>query len=112
MFAINATNTSSLTFPVDTGVLGEGQWDLSYQKRVIDAAQWVNESINSTRIQVADGASGRALAPNAFPLSGSLSLIAVVAVAAMIGPRRPIIEDQPPSEASHQGSSHGKENLP
>ena len=112
MFVINATNTSSLTFPVDTGVLGEGQWDLSYQKRVIDAAQWVNESINSTRIQVADGASGRALAPNAFPLSGSLSLIAVVAVAAMIGPRRPIIEDQPPSEASHQGSSHGKENLP
>ena len=58
-----------------------GPVGLSYQKRFIDAAQWVNESINSTRIQVADGASGRALAPNAFPLSGSLSVIAVVAVA-------------------------------
>ena len=31
-----------------------GNWRLSYQKRVVDSAQWVNESVNNSIVIVSD----------------------------------------------------------
>ena len=45
-FAVNATNTTVLSFTGDPLSFGEGTWNLNYQVRVIDASRWVNESVN------------------------------------------------------------------
>ena len=47
-FGVNATNSTQATFSMDDDVLEtEGMWNLNYQKRVINAAIWVNESVDS-----------------------------------------------------------------
>ena len=45
-FTVNATESVTAT----TGGFGYegGEWRLSYQKRVVNSSQWVNESVNST----------------------------------------------------------------
>ena len=47
-FGVNATNSTQATFTMDDDVLEtEGMWNLNYQKRVINAAIWVNETVDS-----------------------------------------------------------------
>ncbi|MEC7600435.1 MAG: hypothetical protein VYB23_03220, partial [Candidatus Thermoplasmatota archaeon] len=47
-FGVNATNSTQATFSMDDDVLEtEGMWNLNYQKRVINAAIWVNETVDS-----------------------------------------------------------------
>ena len=47
LFGVNATNHSVVSFPFEQSVLkSTGTWDLNYQKRVINAATWVNESVD------------------------------------------------------------------
>ena len=48
LFGVNATNSTTVSFDVDQNVLTtEGKWNLNYQKRVINAATWVNETVDS-----------------------------------------------------------------
>ena len=47
-FTANASNLTSVSFQVDDDVFdADGMWNLNYQKRVIDAATWVNESVDN-----------------------------------------------------------------
>ena len=47
LFGVNATNHSVVSFPFEQSVLkSTGTWNLNYQKRVINAATWVNESVD------------------------------------------------------------------
>jgi hypothetical protein len=46
-FEVNATNSSTISFDVSKSMFdGDGIWNLNYQKRVINAATWVNETVN------------------------------------------------------------------
>ena len=48
LFGVNATNSTTVSFDVDQDVFTtEGKWNLNYQKRVINAATWVNETVDS-----------------------------------------------------------------
>ncbi len=48
LFGVNATNGTTVSFDVDQGAFAtEGTWNLNYQKRVINAATWVNETVDS-----------------------------------------------------------------
>ena len=49
-FTVNATSTTSVSsngFDYDNG-----EWRLSYQKRIIDSAQWVNESVDLSSVEM------------------------------------------------------------
>ena len=56
LFGVNATNHSVVAFPFEQNVLkSTGTWNLNYQKRVINAATWVNESVDeNTSITVVE----------------------------------------------------------
>lgn len=56
LFGVNATNHSVVSFPFEQSVLNSaGTWNLNYQKRVINAATWVNESVDeNTSITVVE----------------------------------------------------------
>ena len=56
LFGVNATNHSVVSFPFEQSVLkSTGTWNLNYQKRVINAATWVNESVDeNTSITVVE----------------------------------------------------------
>ena len=48
MFTVNASNVTQTSFAVSSEVFGgEVSWNLNYQKRVINAAVWVNETVDS-----------------------------------------------------------------
>ena len=48
LFGVNATNSTTISFDVDQNVFTtEGTWNLNYQKRVINASVWVNETVDS-----------------------------------------------------------------
>jgi len=52
-FNANASNTSIHSFSMDTQLLeNQGEWNLNYQKRVVNSAQWVNESVPAGNITV------------------------------------------------------------
>tara|TARA_Y100000766_G_scaffold272290_1_gene271963 strand:- start:4436 stop:5848 length:1413 start_codon:yes stop_codon:yes gene_type:complete len=52
-FEVNATNSSVVSFSFNEGMLTEdGMWNLYYQKRVINAATWVNETVNVSAMLV------------------------------------------------------------
>ena len=56
LFGVNATNHSVVSFPFEQSVMNSaGTWNLNYQKRVINAATWVNESVDeNTSITVVE----------------------------------------------------------
>ena len=86
LFGVNATNGTTVSFAVDQKVLsGVGGWNLNYQKRVIDASIWVNESVNvSATFEDADD--GRFL--SGFGLFNPVSvLVAFIGVAAFANER-------------------------
>ena len=46
-FTVNSSNMTSVSFEVDDDVFEtKGMWNLNYQKRVINASTWVNESVD------------------------------------------------------------------
>ena len=48
MFTVNASNATNVAFDVNKDRFEmDGTWNLNYQKRVIDAAVWVNETVDS-----------------------------------------------------------------
>ena len=47
-FGVNASNASQVAFEVDDDLFdADGTWNMNYQKRVINAAIWVNETVDS-----------------------------------------------------------------
>ena len=45
LFSVNATNSTVQTFYVNgMDFSKDGNWNLNYQKRIIESSQWVNES--------------------------------------------------------------------
>lgn len=60
LFGVNATNGTTVSFDVDQDAFAtEGTWNLNYQKRVINAATWVNETVDSnlsvTFVEIEEG---------------------------------------------------------
>ena len=48
MFTVNASNATNVAFDVNKDRFEmDGTWNLNYQKRVINAAVWVNETVDS-----------------------------------------------------------------
>ena len=55
-FGVNATNSTSIKLESSNLPLSDtGYFELFYQKRVIDASLWVNESIPEEMIQISEG---------------------------------------------------------
>ena len=57
LFGVNASNDTVVSFQANSDVFKQqGTWNLNYQKRVINAATWVNESVdeNTTVMMVED----------------------------------------------------------
>ena len=53
---MNATNSTSIKLESSNLTLSDtGYFELFYQKRVIDASLWVNESIPEEMIQISEG---------------------------------------------------------
>ena len=56
LFAVNATNsTQALLDASNLTMTDSGQFELYYQKRVIDSSLWVNESIPVEQITISEG---------------------------------------------------------
>ena len=60
MFGVNATNSSTVSFSVGKDTFeDDGYWNLNYQKRVINAAIWVNETVdNATSVTMVESEEG------------------------------------------------------
>ena len=80
LFGVNATNSTTVSFDVDQNVFTtEGKWNLNYQKRVINAATWVNETVDSNlTVNFIEAEEGFLLGFGLFnPLAVILSMIGV-----------------------------------
>jgi hypothetical protein len=56
LFSVNATNSSHIHLDTtNLSLTADGHFELFYQKRVIDASLWVNESIPEELIKISDG---------------------------------------------------------
>ena len=95
-FEVNATNSSVISFDVAKSTFdGDGMWNLNYQKRVINAATWVNETVevNATFI---DNEQDRFLIGYGLfnPISVLAAVIGVAAFANEAEARRTSEEDE------------------
>ena len=80
LFGVNATNSTTISFDVDQNVFTtEGTWNLNYQKRVINASVWVNETVDSNlTVNFVETEEGFLLGFGLFnPLGVILSMIGV-----------------------------------
>ena len=80
LFGVNATNHSVVSFPFEQSVLkSTGTWNLNYQKRVINAATWVNESVDeNTSVTVVEADDRMLTGPGLFnPVSVIIGMIGV-----------------------------------
>ena len=78
LFGVNATNETKVT--LDGGnltLVKGGSWSINYQKRVIDAAMWVNEVVNESVIEERAGSSGFLPAPSMLIVIVSFALAAI-----------------------------------
>ena len=80
--AVNASNVTKVDFDLDKKPHSDGTWALMYQKRVINASQWVNESINASSIQTDKDDEGNLLTGFGLfnPVSVILSLLGISVV--------------------------------
>ena len=78
LFGVNATNETKVTLDGGNLTLVEGgSWSINYQKRVIDAAMWVNEVVNESVIEERAGSSGFLPAPSMLIVIVSFALAAI-----------------------------------
>ena len=67
LFGINATNQTKITLDAQNLTLIEdGNWSIFYQKRVIDASQWVEENIDASVVEISKNKEGLLPAPSMF----------------------------------------------
>ena len=78
MFGINATNETKVSLDARNLTLVEGgAWSINYQKRVIDASMWVNESVDESVIRNKGGGSGLLPAPSMLLVFVAFALAAI-----------------------------------
>ncbi len=79
LFGINATNQTKITLDAQNLTLIEdGNWSIFYQKRVIDASQWVEENIDDSVVEISRNKEGLLPAPSMFIHLFSILLAAFV----------------------------------
>ena len=67
LFGVNATNQTKITLDARNLTLIEGgNWSIHYQKRVIDASQWVEENIDDSVVEISRNKEGLLPAPSMF----------------------------------------------
>ena len=67
IFGINASNQTKITLDAENLTLIEdGNWSILYQKRVIDASQWVEENIDDSVVEISKNKEGLLPAPSMF----------------------------------------------
>ena len=67
LFGINASNQTKITLDAQNLTLIEdGNWSILYQKRVIDASQWVEENIDDSVVEISKNKEGLLPAPSMF----------------------------------------------
>ena len=80
LFGVNATNESSVVLDAaNLTLVDDGVWSIHYQKRVIDASQWVEEPINESVVKIDSISGGFLPAPSLL-----IQLIALLG-AALVG---------------------------
>jgi len=66
-FGVNATNHSKIIIDANNlSLSSDGFWSVTYQKRVVDSSQWVEESINQSTIIINSGSEEFLPAPSLF----------------------------------------------
>ena len=78
-FSVNASNHTDTRLDASgLSVVTDGLFEIHYQKRVIDAALWVNEPVNSSVVSLGGGDSGGLLpAPSLLLIIASFALAAI-----------------------------------
>ena len=67
LFGVNATNETKVTLDSrNLTLIEDGAWSIHYQKRVIDASQWVEEHIEDTVVEISEDKEGFLPAPSMF----------------------------------------------
>ena len=67
LFGVNATNQTKVTLDSrNLTLIEDGTWSIHYQKRVIDASQWVEEHIEDTIVEISEDKEGFLPAPSMF----------------------------------------------
>ena len=82
LFGVNASNSSTVQFDVKASTFVQGgSWNLNYQKRVINASVWVNESVEHEPRYVDDDGDDRFLIGFGVfnPVSTLLAMVGVSA---------------------------------
>lgn len=80
LFNVNASTSKTVDMAFETSLLSpEGSWNLNYQKRVIDASTWVNESVPAEAVDESGAAGGESMPIATAPLLVVSLLAAIVA---------------------------------
>ena len=59
LFGVNATNQIKITLDArNLTLIEDGNWSIFYQKRVIDASQWVEENIDDSVVEIRNNKEG------------------------------------------------------
>ena len=67
LFGVNATNQTKVTLDSrNLTLIEDGVWSIHYQKRVIDASQWVEEHIDDATVEISEDKEGFLPAPSMF----------------------------------------------
>ncbi|MED5455780.1 MAG: M14 family metallopeptidase [Candidatus Thermoplasmatota archaeon] len=67
LFGVNATNQTKVTLDSkNLTLIEDGVWSIHYQKRVIDASQWVEEYIDDATVEISEDKEGFLPAPSMF----------------------------------------------
>ena len=67
LFGVNATNQTKVTLDSrNLTLIEDGAWSIYYQKRVIDASQWVEEHIDDAIVEISEEKEGFLPAPSMF----------------------------------------------
>ena len=67
LFGVNATNQTKITLDAQNlTIIEDGNWSIYYQKRVIDASQWVEENIDDSVVEISKNKEGLLPAPSIF----------------------------------------------
>ena len=67
LFGVNATNQTKVTLDSrNLTLIEDGAWSIHYQKRVIDASQWVEEHIDDATVEISEDKEGFLPAPSVF----------------------------------------------
>ncbi|MEK9739215.1 MAG: M14 family metallopeptidase, partial [Euryarchaeota archaeon] len=67
LFGVNATNQTKITLDAQNlTIIEDGNWSIYYQKRVIDASQWVEENIDDSVVEISKIKEGLLPDPSMF----------------------------------------------